>query len=445
MASGPQTWPLPLRLPSSMGRASLIDSVVAVAATSLTAALAQRPSTKMELLRGWDPGACLASLYILIMYCVQSAFLEWPERGLQRPQAFLLASMGNLLLPSLCPRWVGSWRLASGCLSAALAASAYVALVRGPRYVPPSGSLRDRVFLVTGANSGLGYETSVAVLRAGASVIFACRNEKKATAAMRAAAAAAGFAAGQRYFLPLDLASLKSVRRAVELLRDMKIQVDTLVLNAGVMRRSRLLTEDGLEETMAANHLGHFLLVNLLLPDLLQLEAVGKQPKVVVLGSNICYAHDVFDFSELVCAADPSMRDVFLAKPYSLFRAYGQSKLANLMMCRQLAWRLRQRGSRILVNCVHPGEVLTQVFNDFHPVVLTLYAALRPLAQLFFKTPAMGAVCTTFVAASPSVQVSGEYFMRCRIAKAPEVARDRSNLDRLWALSEELTGIQSSI
>ncbi|OLP89528.1 Short-chain dehydrogenase TIC 32, chloroplastic [Symbiodinium microadriaticum] len=165
--------------------------------------------------------------------------------------------------------------------------------------------------------------------------------------------------------------------------------------------------------------------VNLLLPDLLQLEAVGKQPKVVVLGSNICYAHDVFDFSELVCAADPSMRDVFLAKPYSLFRAYGQSKLANLMMCRQLAWRLRQRGSRILVNCVHPGEVLTQVFNDFHPVVLTLYAALRPLAQLFFKTPAMGAVCTTFVAASPSVQVSGEYFMRCRIAKAPEACRLR--------------------
>ncbi|CAE7393713.1 TIC32 [Symbiodinium necroappetens] len=65
------------------------------------------------------------------------------------------------------------------------------------------------------------------------------------------------------------------------------------------------------------------------------------------------------------------------------------------MMCRQLAWRLRQRGTRSQVNCVHPGEVLTQVFNDFHPVVLTLYAALRPLAQLFFKTPAMGAACNS--------------------------------------------------
>eukprot|EP00439_Symbiodinium_sp_Y106_P034886 s2790_g4.t1 len=176
-----------------------------------------------------------------------------------------------------------------------------------------------------------------------------------------------------------------------------------------------------------------------------QVVVVGSDPS-----SNICYAHDVFDFSELVCAADPPMRELFLAKPYSLFRAYGQSKLANLMMCRQLAWRLRQRGSRSLslvsnmstlaqcferarsqVNCVHPGEVLTQVFNDFHPVVLTLYAALRPLAQLFFKTPAMGAVCTTFVAASPGVQVSGEYFMRCRPAEAPEASCCRSGGWRL--------------
>ncbi|CAE7604765.1 TIC32B [Symbiodinium natans] len=211
------------------------------------------------------------------------------------------------------------------------------------------------------------------------------------------------------------------------------------------MRRSRALTEDGFEETMAANHLGHFLLVNLLLPDLLQLEAMGKQPRVVVVGSNICYAHDVFDFSELTCAAEPPLRQHFLAKPYSLFRAYGQSKLANLMMCRQLALRLRQRGSRIQVNCVHPGEVLTQVFNDFHPVILALYSALQPAAQLFFKTPPMGAVCPTFVAASPDVKVSGEYFMRCRPAKVPQVAQDSQNVERLWVLSEELTGIQSCI
>ncbi|CAK9011284.1 unnamed protein product, partial [Durusdinium trenchii] len=265
-------------LPSSYGRAAVLDSLLAIFASAAAVAgalRAGRPGFK-----GLDLVAGASTLYILIMYCFQSSFLEWPEPGFQKPQAFLTASLGNLLLPNLLAMkgfWAPPTRLLSITFSCGLAFQAYQQLVKGPSYRPPK--LQDRVFFVTGANSGIGFEASKAFALAGATVVFGCRDQKRATTAMRALVTE-GVSEAQLHFLPLDLTSLQSVRRCAQLLEESGLKVDVLVLNAGVMRRCRELTEDGFEMTMAANHLGHFLLVQLLVPHLLAQEAQGRHPRV---------------------------------------------------------------------------------------------------------------------------------------------------------------------
>ncbi|CAK9011287.1 unnamed protein product, partial [Durusdinium trenchii] len=269
-------------LPSSYGRAAVLDSLLAIFASAAAVAgalRAGRPGFK-----GLDLVAGASTLYILIMYCFQSSFLEWPEPGFQKPQAFLTASLGNLLLPNLLAMkgfWAPPTRLLSITFSCGLAFQAYQQLVKGPSYRPPK--LQDRVFFVTGANSGIGFEASKAFALAGATVVFGCRDQKRATTAMRALVTE-GVSEAQLHFLPLDLTSLQSVRRCAQLLEESGLKVDVLVLNAGVMRRCRELTEDGFEMTMAANHLGHFLLVQLLVPHLLAQEAQGRHPRVVMVG-----------------------------------------------------------------------------------------------------------------------------------------------------------------
>lgn len=390
-----------------------VDSTLAVLGTSAACCCALRAG------RGLDLAASMSTLYILVMYTFQSLFLEWPEAGFQKPQGYLLGSLANLLLPNLLVAknfWAPSTRLLSTALSGGLAVAAYNQLVRGPSYTPPR--LDGRVYLVTGANSGIGYEACKAFALAGATVIFACRDAQRANAAMESIAKLPGVR-GEQHFLPVDLASLKSVRRCAELLEESKLKVDVLVLNAGVMRRSREVTEDGFELTMAANHLGHFLLVQLLLPHLEKQEALGRKPRVVMVGSNLCYSHDSFDFSELVSVTSID-RARWMAKPYDLFRAYAQSKLANLMMVKELA----RQHPRIPVHCVHPGEVLTQVMNDMHPAVLAIYATFRFVAKRLFKSPEEGAVCTVFAATSPEIDCTGQYFMRLRPAAAPEVSNE---------------------
>ncbi|CAE8599441.1 unnamed protein product [Polarella glacialis] len=273
-------------------------------------------------------------------------------------------------------------------------------MVRGPSFKPTPGSLAGRVCLITGCNSGIGYETAKALAEAGATVLFACRSEQRARIAMAKLleeSKAAGVLEKQLHFLPLDLSSLSSVRRCAKLLEESNLEVQTLVLNAGVMLRSRALSEDKFEMTMASNHLGHFLLVQLLLPHMLASESRGGQPRIVVVGSNLCYKLDVFDFSEVVAVKDEREKRDFMAKPYELFRAYSQSKLANLLFTKELASRLWRQGSRIPVNCVHPGEVLTEISRDFHPAIVWLYGVFRPVCFALFKSQQQGAVCSTFL------------------------------------------------
>lgn len=193
--------------------------------------------------------------------------------------------------------------------------------------------LSDRTYIVTGANSGIGYEAALALAAKGARVVLACRTESKAREALDGVKRARGDARAE--FGALDLASLKSVRAFAEaMLQRFPEGVDGLVNNAGVMATPRLLTEDGFEMQLGTNHLGHFLLTELLLGALEK----GAPSRVVILSS--CY-HDVAQGREGHINFDDLQ---FERRPYDGWAAYAQSKLANLLHAKSLAARVGAKG-----------------------------------------------------------------------------------------------------
>lgn len=429
----------------------------AAARDSLTLILAAFASVFVSLWlapawNGIDAAACISAGYVLCLFCFQNMFgLEWVDWD--RPiMPLLMASIGTFLLPSILfaqGLWFGSWRAASLLADAALVLAAYRVLIRGAFFpMPKPGSLKDRVCIITGCNAGIGYETAEVLARGGATIVFACRSESKALAAMQRlldSSEDAGVRKGQLRFLQLDVSSLASVRRFVDSVKSAKLKVNTLILNAGVMLSSRQLSEDGIEMTMASNHLGHFLLARLLLPQLLEAETRGEAPRLVLVGSSLCYLHDAFDFEEVIAVKSDAERQRFMARPYSIWRAYGQSKIANLLFTVELDRRLRSRGSRMTVNCIHPGEVLTDISRDMNPVLLWFYFVLRPLCYTLFKTPLQGCACTVFAATAPQFAkadagCSGLYLSRFAPATKSAVVQNEAVAKRLWDLSEKLTG-----
>merc|ERR1719362_2342086 len=245
----------------------------------------------------------------------------------------LAAAFGTFLVPSLahsfrCWGW-GTWSVCS-VADVVLAMAAWRHMVRGPICKLPC--LRGRVCIITGSNSGIGYEAAEALALAGATIIFACRNEAKARAAMEQIlqrSRHALMAKDQLHFIALDVSLMKSVRRFADEFSATNLPLHTLILNVGVMLHARALSEDGLEMTLASNHFGHFLPSRLLLPKLREADARGEQPRTVVVDSNLCYWDAALDFSEAVQVKDEKQRQAFLKKPCTMFRAYAQSKLAN--------------------------------------------------------------------------------------------------------------------
>ncbi|MBN6039741.1 oxidoreductase [Amycolatopsis sp. 195334CR] len=272
-----------------------------------------------------------------------------------------------------------------------------------------------RVAVVTGANTGIGFETAKALATRGASVVLACRNPDKA----RAAAERIG---GTTEVVRLDLASLDSVREAAEEIRDRHRRVDLLVNNAGVTGLSGR-TEDGFEIQFGVNHLGHFALTGRLL-DLL-LATPGSR---VVTVSSIGHR-----FGRI----DP-------ADPQSGGGAYARSKLANLLFTQALHRRLS--GTDTISVAAHPGGASTEVFRYSSPFFRVPNLVI---ARLFGRTPAMGALPTLRAATDPGVK-GGDYFGPAglfEIGGFPDLvtassrAHDVQLQQRLWAVSEELTNV----
>ncbi|MFE7193764.1 oxidoreductase [Kitasatospora sp. NPDC057541] len=293
---------------------------------------------------------------------------------------------------------------------------------------------RGRVFVVTGASSGLGLATARTLAERGGRVVLAVRDEERGrAAAARIAASLPDPGVPDRLDVRrLDLADLDSVRTFAERLRADRPRLDVLVNNAGVFAPPRALSPQGHELQFAVNHLGHFALTGLLLDAL----AAGRDPRVVTV-SSLNHRKGRIRFDDLTGAHG-----------YTPMGFYDQSKLANALFGRELHRRLAASGSPVRSVLAHPGYTATNLQTS-GPTGLTrlLFGRLlRPLAQ----RPEEGALPQLYAATDPSVR-GGEFIgpdgrgelrgAPTRVRLAPS-AEDAEAARRLWELSEELTGVR---
>jgi NAD(P)-dependent dehydrogenase (short-subunit alcohol dehydrogenase family) len=289
----------------------------------------------------------------------------------------------------------------------------------------------SRVAVVTGANSGLGLVTARELARAGATVVLACRNASKgedALASIKAAVPAADAAVAE-----LDLADLTSVRGFAAGLAGEHERLDLLILNAGVMAPPRRLTADGFESQLGTNHLGHFALTGLLLGLLLAAPA----PRVVTLSSG---AHRI-----------GAMRfdDLQSERSYNNWRAYGQSKLANLLFCFELQRRALAADTSLTSLASHPGYAATNL-QFAGPAGKLERLGMAFGNRLFAQSAEMGALPTLYAATFPDVPggsfIGPDGLLEQRghphLVTAAKKAYDEAAQRRLWDVSEELTGVR---
>ena len=282
-----------------------------------------------------------------------------------------------------------------------------------------------RTALVTGANSGLGFWTSVELARHGARVLMACRNPAKAEEALNRVRAEAPRA--QVELVALDLASLASVERAADDVAGRITQLDLLVNNAGIMAVPQGKTEDGFELQFGTNHLGHFALTGRLLP----LLKAGTAPRVITVSSG-AHKTGTMDFENL-------MR----SRKYKRWGAYGQSKLANLLFTSELD---RRAGGQLLAAAAHPGYANTHLQSGQGNRALELLMKLgnATLAQ----SDSMGAWPQLYAATMPDVGGNDYYGphqleLRGHPKKVGRTSKASNAADaaRLWQVSEELTKV----
>jgi NAD(P)-dependent dehydrogenase (short-subunit alcohol dehydrogenase family) len=277
--------------------------------------------------------------------------------------------------------------------------------------------MKGKTVLVTGANQGIGKATALALAQQGARVVLVARNPEKGRAAAKDIEAATGWKEVE--LIVADLSSLEQVRRAAAEFKARHDRLDVLVNNAGVVVPTRRETIDGFEETFAINHLAHFVLTSELL-DILSASA----PARVVNVSSEAHRHARMNWNDLQLAQGS----------YSQWRAYGQSKLANVLFTYELARRLDPR--KVTANVLHPG-VIASGFGQTYGGATAFF--LR-LAHPFFASPAEGAKTSVYLASSPVVEgATGKYFSKCRSHCSNAVSYCEASQKKLWVLSEEMT------
>jgi retinol dehydrogenase 14 len=273
------------------------------------------------------------------------------------------------------------------------------------------------ICVVTGATSGIGKETAVALARAGATVAVVCRTRDRGEAALAEIRRRAGHDAVSLFVA--DLSSQRAIRTVAAELRAALPRIDVLVNNAGLALRDRLVTEDGFENTFAVNHLAYFLLTRLLQPTLL-----ASAPARVINVSSEAHRWGSVRFDDLMGEAT-----------YDGWKAYAQSKLANVLFTYELARRLD--GTGVTANCLHPGLVGTAFASRGPSLIRILSRLARPL----LRSPASGAATSVYLASAPEVAtVTGRYFAGRRARRSSRASYDRALAARLWGVSERLVG-----
>lgn len=271
----------------------------------------------------------------------------------------------------------------------------------------------NKIAVVTGANSGMGMATTKALLNEGATVIMLCRDEKRGTEAYQKMLQDGN---SRTYLILCDLGDYDSIRSFAREVKERFGRLNILVNNAGFISLDRQETKEGLERQFGINHVGHFLLTTELI------DIMPSGGRIVNVASGAHKTGKIhFD-------------DVNLHKGFNVFKAYSQSKLANVLFTRELSRRLADKG--ITVNCCHPGAVATNMgINRETGFGKTITGLLKP----FFLTPEQGARTAVFLATDESVKdISGEYFYKCKIAKSSKRSKDMELAKKLYEFSENL-------
>ncbi|XP_060076471.1 retinol dehydrogenase 12-like [Ylistrum balloti] len=279
--------------------------------------------------------------------------------------------------------------------------------------------LDGKTVIITGCNTGIGLETAKELSARGARVIMACRDIGRAS---KAADIVKTFSGNSDVSVErLDLASLDSVRKFAGVILKNEERIDILINNAGVMMCPKWNSEDGYEMQFATNHLGHFLLTNLLLDRI-----KNSAPSRIINVSSSAHYQGTIDFD-----------DINHDKNYSSFFVYAQSKLANVLFTKELARRLQDTG--VTTNSLHPGVINTELSRHIQAwMTPLLFRLLQPLTG-FMKTPLQGAQTTLHCALDERLDnVSGNYFSDCTEKKPSKAALNMEAAKRLWQVSEEM-------
>jgi NAD(P)-dependent dehydrogenase (short-subunit alcohol dehydrogenase family) len=283
--------------------------------------------------------------------------------------------------------------------------------------VPENGGMEGKVVLITGGTSGIGRATALAAM--GAEVVVSGRSRERGESAVEEIRDTSG---NEKVSLMLaDLAVQAEVRGLAEEFRERYDRLDVLVNNAGIIQSKRTQTPDGIELTLAVNHLAPFLLTNLLL-DLLKESA----PSRIVTVSSEARRGAQIDFDDLQSE-----------RRYRAFKVYGMTKLANILFTYELAERLERTG--VVANCLHPGGVNTNFGNNNRSFGTLIFRAFKP----FMRTPEQGADTVVYLAVSPEAgKMTGRYLTDRKVVSTFQDPHDEVMQKRLWEISEELTNLE---
>lgn len=274
--------------------------------------------------------------------------------------------------------------------------------------------MTGKIVLITGANSGIGRETALALARMGAHVVLLCRDRRRGEEATRAIRARSGNPSVE--LMLADLSSQRAIREVADEFRARHPRLHVLVNNAAVALRKRRTTVDGLEMTFAVNHLGYFLLTGLLVD---RLEAGA--PARIVNVSSAAHKEGRIDFGDLQAERE-----------YRGFQVYCNTKLANVLFTYELARRLK--GTGVTANCLHPGVVATKIYGKYR----WLWGLFAPL---LLKSAEVGAATPIHLASAPEVEhISGKYFVDKRDVPSCPASYDEALARRLWEVSAQLVG-----
>jgi NAD(P)-dependent dehydrogenase (short-subunit alcohol dehydrogenase family) len=293
-------------------------------------------------------------------------------------------------------------------------------------------SQAGKTALITGANSGIGYQAAVELARHGAHVLLGCRNAAKGAAALAKLLAEVPTANAE--VVALDVASLASIHAFAAAFAARGVKLDLLINNAGVMALpTRELTADGFERQFGTNHLGHFALTGLLLPQLLAAPA----PRVVTVAS-LAHRNGKIVFDNLQSE-----------KKYVPWDAYNASKLANILFARELQRRATAAGTPLLGIPVHPGVSVTNIIDNGPGATGLKVVVLKLLAPVLMQPDTAGALPTLYAATSPDAKgaeyIGPDGFMEMKgapvVVQPKPQALDEAVGKKLWTVSEELTGV----